>query len=342
MATSDLALDYDGLRSRVGYYLGYGRDSSDWTSAQQADIAAAIEDGYRMFLNPQLVPGQRMAHEWRFLKPASEITLPAALAVDSTRTVTGGSFSGGVTDVTADSSVFYPTHVGDRVTITGVGTFTIASYTSATVVNVTGDARSASGATYSIAVDGNYPLPDDFAALDGELTHVATNGYHSVERRGEAYVRELRQQTTAAGIPRFAGVRPMAKAATAQQLFELVVWPTPDTTYVFKYRYSVLQNKLNQTTNKYPLGGAAHSQTVLEACLAAAELHVLEDRAGPKMQSFVARMTASIAADQRNEENMLGYCGDDSDARFGAGPNHARRRRLGGANYTLSVNGSEL
>lgn len=79
--------------------------------------------------------------------------LPAYAAVvqDRTGTVTGGGFAGGVTTVTATTAIFYPSLAGESVVIATVGTFVVASYTSPTVIIVTGDASAA--ATDTITFD---------------------------------------------------------------------------------------------------------------------------------------------------------------------------------------------
>lgn len=69
-----LILDYDALRSKIGYFMGYGSLSRDvyevesWTADQKAEIEEAVQDGLRWFYSPPPLPGERAAHEWTFLR----------------------------------------------------------------------------------------------------------------------------------------------------------------------------------------------------------------------------------------------------------------------------------
>lgn len=76
MPESTLSLTYDDLRSEVGYYLAYGRDSADWDDDQEADIDSCVKTGLRWFYFPTLV-GRPMAHDWRFLQPAAVLSVAA-------------------------------------------------------------------------------------------------------------------------------------------------------------------------------------------------------------------------------------------------------------------------
>lgn len=78
-----LALDYEGLRQRVGFQLGYRRDVSLWEPEETATVEDCISSGLRRFYWPE--PVQGTTHQWSFLKPtevlsldsgASEVLLP--------------------------------------------------------------------------------------------------------------------------------------------------------------------------------------------------------------------------------------------------------------------------
>lgn len=68
------ALQYSDIQSEVGFYLGWTRTSSNWTSDQSATINAVIASGERQFYVPPILPGERHIHEWSFLKPVMTIT----------------------------------------------------------------------------------------------------------------------------------------------------------------------------------------------------------------------------------------------------------------------------
>lgn len=67
MSEPTLATDYEDLRSKVGFYLGYGRTSTAWTVDQLADIADVVKGGQRLVYNS--------GYDWGFLKPVTTLTL---------------------------------------------------------------------------------------------------------------------------------------------------------------------------------------------------------------------------------------------------------------------------
>ena len=77
MAESTLALSYPDLREKVGFYQGYGRDTTLWTTPQSDDVEDLLDSGYRQVLTPPLLQGQIRPHTWRFLRPTSQIVTVA-------------------------------------------------------------------------------------------------------------------------------------------------------------------------------------------------------------------------------------------------------------------------
>jgi len=75
MAESTLTFQYLDLKKAVAYYLGYGRDETIWTADQTLDIEEAVQNGYRMFMNPPILVEGKPAHRWRFTKIFTTLTL---------------------------------------------------------------------------------------------------------------------------------------------------------------------------------------------------------------------------------------------------------------------------
>lgn len=73
MAESTLSLDYDDLAKEVGGYLGYRRSSNNWTADQVELISSIVQSGYRQFLHPPPLPGERHRHSWTFLRPIATL-----------------------------------------------------------------------------------------------------------------------------------------------------------------------------------------------------------------------------------------------------------------------------
>lgn len=159
-----------------------------------------------------------------------------------------------------------------------------------------------------------YDLPDDFGGLAGRLTYNdQTLGMGPIEIRGEGEIRRLRARGTVTGKPTRLAVRPKTSDGTTGQRFELVLWPTPSGIWQLDYAYNVLVNKLTAGA-PYPLGGMAHSETILESCLAVAERRE-DDEATIHWQGFMERLAASVSHDQQvMVPETLGYNADSSDA----------------------------
>jgi len=87
-----------------------------------------------------------------------------------------------------------------------------------------------------------------------------------------------------------------------------MVYPKPDANYTVSYKYHALPGKID-ASYPYPKGGAAHAETILEACLAIAEAR-MDNNAGIHAAAFQNRMNASIAFDKKmHTPEYLGYNG---------------------------------
>ena len=97
--------------------------------------------------------------------PSAERVLDLT-AIYASGTCSGGAYDAGndKTTLTATASVFLATHEGYNVVISGVGTFYIEDYTSATEVDVTGNASAASADTF-LVTPGYIRLPDGYGGI---------------------------------------------------------------------------------------------------------------------------------------------------------------------------------
>ena len=164
-------------------------------------------------------------------------------------------------------------------------------------------------ATLTVEDDkADYDLPDDFGGLEGEFTYAADAGlYQPICRVGVGDISSLRQGASlSTGAPQKVALRPKKSDGTAGQRFAVEFWPTPDAEYVLSYRYRVMPSALS-ATNPHPYGGASHSETILESCLAVAESRI-QDEQGNHKQAFLERLRASVALDQRDfRPDYYGY-----------------------------------
>lgn len=146
----------------------------------------------------------------------------------------------------------------------------------------------------------DYPLPDDFTMLDGQMTFDPSESvmFDPIEILPEHIVRLKRADATHTGRPLIAAIYPrVLDGVVAGTRWNIEFWPTPDDSYTIHYRYRVAPNTLD-ATNQYPLGGDVHGNTVKEAILAAAE-HALNDTSGVHEARYLAALKASISHDRK-------------------------------------------
>lgn len=164
------------------------------------------------------------------------------------------------------------------------------------------------------AAVSDYPLPDDFGGFEGYMTYSPNaSAPQQVKRVGIGEVR--RQQQLSPGLtqkPWMYAEFPLPTDGVQGQRFGVSFFPVPDAVYVLTYRSNLLVAPLSNA-GPWPYGGMQHGETILAACLAAAELH-LNDQPGPLTADFKERLAASVAADARTHRpEYLGYNADRSD-----------------------------
>ena len=308
MSESTLALTRTGLRQEIGYFLGYGRTASVWSTAEQADIDAILSKGLRQFYFPPRLSEDGTAHEWRFLKPVDGIS---TIASYTTGTV---AITNGLTIVTLSDGIWPSwayTHGSLNISETN---YEIASRDSDTKLTLSAawDEDTVTEQTYTLEHNGNYDLPDDFGGVEGDFTFEPAEGFSPIMVVGEGRIRALRQESDSRYRPRYVAVRPKESDGSSGQRFEAMFWPIPNSVYPLVYRKLVLANALT-VSNSNPLGGMAHSQTILASCLAAAESQT-EDRRGPKWDEYMTQLGASIEHDKKAySQEYFGYNRDNSD-----------------------------
>lgn len=278
------------------------------------DCKRHVNNGIRMFINDGPRP-----NGWRWLNPVATLTIWGNQGVSATKTVTGGPFTGGTTVLTANVDSFYPTMEFKDIVITGVGTFNIESYTSATQVTVTGDASTASSATWSMTADGNYVLPQTFGGqYTGEITYGPdTNQGIDIRWQSETMVRQWREDVTdETGDPYWAAVRPMT-IGSPRRRWELLVYPKPDEVMILKFPYTLHFNSLVNLTD-VPPSPIGHDEAVKAACLAVAEKDV-EGMQGPDWEYYTtSALPASHRIDALSAPKRLGYFGNPTGGPTGS------------------------
>lgn len=157
-------------------------------------------------------------------------------------------------------------------------------------------------------------LPDDFGGMEGTAQILAATDNSlpfPIMQVGIGRIRSLFAPDAAAtGPPEYVAVVPVKGAATGQR-FELHLFPGADQQYTVELEYYILPDCLTGTL-PYCYGGAPHSGTILEGCLAAVERD--EDNArGVHEQHYQELLAASISYDRNLKAQTLGYNADRSD-----------------------------
>jgi hypothetical protein len=168
----------------------------------------------------------------------------------------------------------------------------------------------------TIASQFAYQLTDDFAGIEGPLTiSSAANSYQALSVVSDGWIRAKQAlNPTLTGIPKVAAVVPRAATpgASMGQRWDLWLYPTPQAVYSVNFRQRVAP-QMPDSDDAIPYGGAAHAQTILISCLAAAELSV-DDMTGVHAQEFLTRLAASVTQDRGLSPEKLGYNGDGQTA----------------------------
>lgn len=160
-------------------------------------------------------------------------------------------------------------------------------------------------------------LPEDFGGFEGELFVLdATTVRPPLQEVGTLLGLYSRYPTTT-GAPQFVEPIPDKDAsASGGQRVRVWVWPEPDQDYTLRFRYYFHPDTLTGA-RPYALGGPQHAETVIAACLAAAEL-IVDGERGRWADYFAERLAASVSVDRRMRPQRLGYNADASpDSRRG-------------------------
>lgn len=150
-----------------------------------------------------------------------------------------------------------------------------------------------------VAGTRTYDLPADFGVLtqDG-FTYPNSSGITRIERVRETELRAHYAKEDLSGDPKYAAIHPKTQVTGEPHLKQVSFYPVPDLARTLTYKYAVVPDMLN-SVNLYPVGGAIHAETLLQACLAAAE-RKMNDADGIHNQRFKQLLAVSMRLDQEN------------------------------------------
>ncbi len=182
-------------------------------------------------------------------------------------------------------------------------------------------------------------LPDDYGGVDGgaevQIVNEGGVGLCPLKLIGPGEVKRLHTESPdSSGSPRAIAHRPMKTMPDgAMQLQELYVFPSADQDYTLTLPYYFTPNYLLDVT-PYAYGGVEHHETILECCLAAAELR-RDNVSGIHSAEAPRLIQVSISMDRRKQPTRLGYNRDRSDGQEDDW--NGRGRTIGGG---ITINGT--
>lgn len=161
----------------------------------------------------------------------------------------------------------------------------------------------------TVADDDDYDLDEAVGSIVSDIFYEPASNYHKIRLIGIDQLIERQQVTETSGVPMYAAVRPKTSTGTTVQVKELLLWPTPGEVWTLTYQYRVVPDLL-ETDRQYALGAPMHAQTILEACLAAAELNE-DDTLAVHEAAYQRLLARSIEYDAlQYAPRTLGYNGN--------------------------------
>jgi hypothetical protein len=178
-------------------------------------------------------------------------------------------------------------------------------------------------------------LPEDFAGLEGTSEILASSNETLPRPIDVVGVGRIRQAwsdfASQTGPPQMVAVAPLKGTAfNAGQRFQLQIYPVTDQAYTLELEYYILPDYLSGAL-PFVYGGAAHSGTILEACLAAWERD-MDGKIAEHEAHYQQLLAASISYDRNLKAQVIGFNLDGSDDRG----RRRNRREYEGAFATFS------
>lgn len=157
--------------------------------------------------------------------------------------------------------------------------------------------------------ENSVDLPSSVSGIDGRVMLRSSGGSaHSIIVRPEPYVRHnIYMRPDASGIPECAALSFDDTENMPDQIKRLLFFPRANADYTVSFVAHLSPPPLSES-NIFPLGGDAHSETIRQACLSAAETDV-NNELGVHTQMFIDRVLASIRMDRLLKPKTFGYTG---------------------------------
>lgn len=140
-----------------------------------------------------------------------------------------------------------------------------------------------------------YELPCDFGGGLDRVVLLTGSNPDPISIINLDQLLTMQAQGVAAGTPVYAAIRPKKSTAATAQAYEILFSPVPSADSIVQIQYDVVLEKIS-TGNPYPAGVGQHSETILAACLAVAEMRKDRER-GIHSEEFLELLSRSIQLD---------------------------------------------
>ncbi len=159
----------------------------------------------------------------------------------------------------------------------------------------------------------SYNLPRDFSMVTGNIVFAPENGvtYPPLSYTSSDMVEEMLQTNFTSTYPIAVATRARRSNSITGTQWELLVAPIPSASKTLLVPYLCNPDNLADDAD-LPLGGQPHAQTLIESCLAAAE--VFETRKGPHQDLFISCLIGSVGHDRlAGMSKTFGYSSDNTE-----------------------------
>lgn len=116
-----------------------------------------------------------------------------------------------------------------------------------------------------------YTLPTDFVCLAEGFRFTNAENSPPLELKSEGFIMDMRSLSTTTAIPRWCAIVNGAFDVETGFIQELKLFPTPNAVLTYYYNYIFNPDKPVNATDLL-VGGTIASETILQCCIAAAEL----------------------------------------------------------------------
>ncbi len=154
-----------------------------------------------------------------------------------------------------------------------------------------------------------FDLPADYSGMESNFTWPAGSGvnFPTITVIDKTYFDRVMQTSTTIAVngkPVYAAIyiKTLGGPTTQQVVFDRPF----DANYALTFRYRARPATI--ATTAIPLGGEEHADTIIAACLAAAEWQIMNMR-GVEFQKYQERLQSSMKFDAANESPRIGPYG---------------------------------